>query len=56
MFWGIFFRNQKSQICTRMKTHAQVSELILFYFVVVSGSVTVVYMFLDLLYILRTMT
>jgi hypothetical protein len=54
-FWGISFRNQKSQIGTWVETHAQVSGLILFYFVVISGSVTVVSVFLDFSYILGTM-
>jgi hypothetical protein len=56
MFWGISFRNQKSEIGTWMKTHIQVSGLILFYFAVISESVTVVSMFLDFAYILGTMT
>jgi hypothetical protein len=56
MFWGISFINQKSQMGTWIKTHAQVSGLILFYYVDVSGSVTVVCMFLDFSYILGTMT
>jgi hypothetical protein len=56
MFWGISFINQKSQIGTRMKTHTQVSGIILFYFVVISGSITVVSMFLEFSYILGTMT
>jgi hypothetical protein len=55
MFRGISFRNEKSEIGTWVKTHAQVSGLLLFYFVVISGSVTVASMFLDFSYIFSIM-
>jgi hypothetical protein len=55
-FGAISFRNQQSQIGTWMKTHTQVSRLILFYLVVIFGSVAVVSVFLNVSHILGTMT